>query len=457
MSARNILRSAAHDILKKEARLVVVTPLWENAEFKSEFLSANTTFISFAPRRNVVRQILERVYVPAQLWRFTKSHPVGTLVRLRKKLQIARPMRALMYAVLGNTLGRVAPLMSLLSCFYRSSLRNPAAGKILDENKVDLVFLTHGYIETDCELALEAKARGIPVINLIHSWDNVTCKSGVSQITSLQPGRILMTDLFDRILVWNDVLRDELKELYGYPPERIDVCGIPQFDSYSTLKERIVRESFLKSFGADPNKKLILFCAGSPTLVHDQTAVVRLLVEAVRGGRFSSPAQLVIRSHPGTLQNWQKDFAGPDVFFQTPTDADKALAVSKWERPSGDSELAKSICHCDVLIHCISTVAIEGAVFDRPTIGLGYDGDVSHSDNVRQAYEETTHYSKLMSMGGMRVAVSPDDLLKTINAYFENPELDAEGRARTRNQQCYRIDGKSGERVGRFVVEFLRK
>jgi hypothetical protein len=60
-------------------------------------------------------------------------------------------------------------------------------------------------------------------------------------------------------------------------------------------------------------------------------------------------------------------------------------------------------------------------------------------------------------MGGMRVAVSPDDLLKTINAYFENPELDAEGRARTRNQQCYRIDGKSGERVGRFVVEFLRK
>jgi hypothetical protein len=179
-------------------------------------------------------------------------------------------------------------------------------------------------------------------------------------------------------------------------------------------------------------------------------------VEAVRGNKFSKPAQLLIRSHPGALQNWRHDFAGPDVYFQTPTDADKALAVSKWEKKEGDSEIAKSICHCDVLVHCISTVAIEGAIFDRPTVGVGYDGDAAHSEAVRNAYDETTHYSKLMAMGGSRVATSAEDMIAKINAYLENPALDADGRKRTRDQQCFRIDGKSGERIGQFLLECLR-
>lgn len=454
MSARNILRSAAYEILKKEARVVIVSPLSSNAAFREEFASPQTVFASLSPARSFLRKLLERVFVPGQLWRFTADHPTGTLTLLRRKLLRSKPVAYALYALLGKTLGDRPFLFKL----YRGSLRNSAAGRILDENKVDLVFTTHGYVETDVELAAEAQARGIPVVNMIHSWDNVSSKSGLTQITNMMLGRLLLVDLYQHILVWNDVLKEELREMYGVADEKITVVGIPQFDSYSTLKNRVDRESFLKSFNANPNKKLILYCAGSPVLVHDQTAIVKNLVEAVRGGKLSKPAQLLIRSHPGAMQNWRNDFSGPDVFFQTPTNADKAMAVDGWDkRVETDSEIAKSIANCDVLVHCISTVAIEGAIFDRPTLGVGYDGDASHSDAVRRAYEETTHYSKLMSTGGSRVAVSAEDMIKQIDAYLVSPERDKEGREKTRSQQCFQVDGKSGERIGRFLVELLRK
>jgi hypothetical protein len=44
-----------------------------------------------------------------------------------------------------------------------------------------------------------------------------------------------------------------------------------------------------------------------------------------------------------------------------------------------------------------------------------------------------------------------EELLKYINMYLENPSLDKEGRKRIINEQCYKLDGRSGERIGEKI------
>ena len=52
---------------------------------------------------------------------------------------------------------------------------------------------------------------------------------------------------------------------------------------------------------------------------------------------------------------------------------------------------------------------------------------------------------------------SEEELVEWVNAYFKQPSLDREGRARLAKEQCEFLDGKSGERIGRFILETVEK
>jgi len=53
------------------------------------------------------------------------------------------------------------------------------------------------------------------------------------------------------------------------------------------------------------------------------------------------------------------------------------------------------------------------------------------------------------------VARSKEELTEIVNAYLENPDLDSDGRKRVVEQQCYKVDGMSLERMLKYLVEFL--
>jgi hypothetical protein len=57
----------------------------------------------------------------------------------------------------------------------------------------------------------------------------------------------------------------------------------------------------------------------------------------------------------------------------------------------------------------------------------------------------------------VKVAGSLQELINGVNAYLENPDLDKAGRKRIRDEQCWRLDGKSGERIASFVLEYLEE
>ena len=51
------------------------------------------------------------------------------------------------------------------------------------------------------------------------SWDNFTNK-------------LLPVRRVDRLLVWNELMREQAMRWHGYQPEDIRICGAPQFDGY---------------------------------------------------------------------------------------------------------------------------------------------------------------------------------------------------------------------------------
>ena len=78
------------------------------------------------------------------------------------------------------------------------------------------------------------------------SWDNFTNK-------------LLPVRRVDRLIVWNELMKQQAVELHGYPPDEVRVAGTPQWDLYFTGGDdpATSREAFFRQIGADPSRKLI--------------------------------------------------------------------------------------------------------------------------------------------------------------------------------------------------------
>jgi hypothetical protein len=61
------------------------------------------------------------------------------------------------------------------------------------------------------------------------------------------------------------------------------------------------------------------------------------------------------------------------------------------------------------------------------------------------------HYQPIVKSGGVKIVYSIDELIHSINSYLDNPGLDRDGRKRIIEEHCFKLDGKSGQRIGKFI------
>ena len=69
---------------------------------------------------------------------------------------------------------------------------------------VDVLLTGTTKLPKDQQLNYTDKRVGIPVVSLVHSWDNLTSKGLLSAIP-------------DRLLVWNEVMASEAEAFHGIP------------------------------------------------------------------------------------------------------------------------------------------------------------------------------------------------------------------------------------------------
>jgi hypothetical protein len=259
--------------------------------------------------------------------------------------------------------------------------------------------------------------------------------------------------------VWNQLMKQQAVELHGYRPEEVHVTGAPHWDLYFRGPRRSTRDMFLRRIGADPSRKLVTLTTTPSELYPHYDHVLRVMIDAMAGGRWPYPCQILVRVHPrDDLDRYKAFFDTPHVIvekpFPTTVRAGDGLAVDV--TTESQQHLADTLCYSDVVVQVASTIAIEAAIFDTPVVNVSFDGEMPDEwTRSARRYLRFTHFANVTRHAAVKQAESPAQLVDAVAKYLTDPAIDAEGRRRMVREQCQFLDGRSSERVAACVVETL--
>ena len=336
-------------------------------------------------------------------------------------------------------LGHTKPWRALLRFTEYFFFREDKVWKdYFDKYKPDAVFATALLLEEDVELIKYAKRCGVPTLAIPRSWDNFTSK-------------LFLRVFPDILLVQNNRMPEEAVNFCNYPQKRIRVIGLPQFDSYRDPSWYKSKKELAQIFGIDPDKRWVsYFTGGLPTVVlaqEDYGDQIEMLKRAIDSGGIRSAA-LVVRPHPNDISGLKEKFS-------------KILPVLDFGKgfdfSYDDVGLLISLIRVSAVVVILgSTIALEAAIFDRPTILAAFNGDrdekIAWHNKLSVALDHTTHYIDVQRTGALWRVANEKELIEAVITYLEKPELHREGRARLVKDLIEPFDGKAGERAFKILM-----
>ncbi len=444
--SRNILNTDVLKILRGQADLIIVLLVpGEKADFFKEYFAAPNVVIESFNQAPIQASRLNKFFHDAAFL-LIKSHNIQWVRRDRLKAQptVSAKLKFVIKNILtawlakpkwGRTIFRFIDNLFTPSGFYQT---------YLDKYQPAAVFTTDVFNDYDQLLIKNCKSSAVPVVGMIRSWDNNYSKG-------------LCRFIPDKTIVNNETIKAEAIKLHGFKAEDIFVGGIPQFDDY--LKAPFLsREEFFKKIGGDPAKKMILISpAGYPLApLAEETGMCRMLKAAQDQGEIDQGIQFLIRSHPHRPMPI-KEFSGVKNFIVESHSATSQTQSKGAEfTPQDKLHLVDSIYYADIVIWAATTLGIDSLTLDKPQIMINFDGlgERNYWDSVRRFHDEE-HMKKFLATGAVLVANNRAELVSQINRYLENPKLLAAERKAAVAQQLWKNDGKAGERIGSFLLEFI--
>ena len=441
MISKNILRSEAFDVLKSrdDLRIVLVVDPTKQEVYQREF---NDQSIVIEASIKFQHRGFERIWA-----RFLTQIPRTNTVKLLikgsplspKKTFLRKAVLLLTQLLLDHKLCRLF-LRKLDKMIFNGEELAP----LFEKYKPDLVFAPNVFAVPDIWALKQAQKRSIPNIGMIKSWDNPTSKG----LFRVHP---------ERLIVHNHLIKKEAAEIDDYPEDKIFVSGIPQYDIYFKDPNLYKREDFWRKYGLDPDKKIILYLEPGSVLFPNGEEMWWIMNEFLEKGEIKFPAEIFVSIHPAysvkdeVLQKLKRikfvrlgEYAGKNY--------------KSWEFSNEDMlELMYAVKFSDLVINTGSTMNMEAAMLDKPIINIAFDGfkKRDYGKSVRQCYD-FDHLRNIVKTGGVRVAYNMDELLDEINKALDNPSECREGRRKIVEEQCAFTDGKSGKRLGNYILECLK-
>lgn len=294
-----------------------------------------------------------------------------------------------------------------------------------------LLLTTHSHLHREGELIRAAKSLGIPVLGVVRSWDNVY--KGIRS----RP---------ERLAVWNEINRREVIELEGYAPADVEVIGPAQFDPYFAPDTVWPRERLFDHFKLDPARPVIVFA--SPGYFHgiDETVWMDDLVAALDAGALEGRPQIICRLHPWSrLEHFQRYAAHPDVRL---SHVERYWPALSWYMTRDDVVLvANMLRHADAVVTPASTITLEAAIFDRPTVVSIYHTYQPEAAGDFYGRAFGMHFKRIRELDLVPVVGRREDLAPSINRCLREPGWYREQRARMVRDYVTYTDGRSTRRL----------
>jgi hypothetical protein len=449
-AAGNIVRTGVlRHVLDQDdrVRVVVVTPMATDAAFAADVAHPRLTLHELPPHRPAglearLLALMQAGYLDSGISESVRIRKAEALADGRIRwIRLKRLIAQACVPSLVNKETRYDAIDRFVS--------HPWAENLFDRvQPVMLVTSSPGLILSEVPLLRTAVRRGVFAMAIDPSWDNFTNK-------------LLPVRRVNRLVVWNDIMKEQAVGLHGYRPEEVRVAGVPQWDHYFRDAVPCTRDVFFRRIGADPAKKLVTLTTTPRELYPHHDHVLRVLLRAIAERRWGYDVQVLVRLHPRDEMRHYAEFEGArDVILEKPfrptVRAGDGLAVDVTSE--SQKHLAATLRYSDVIVNVASTIAIEGAIFDTPVVNIAFDGEVEGEEALSaRRYYRFTHYVNITRRDGVRVAWSPEELVQHVGAYLDDPALDAEGRRRVVLDQCQFLDGRSAERVASAILDDLQQ
>ncbi len=232
---------------------------------------------------------------------------------------------------------------------------------------------------------------------------------------------------------------------------------MPDFDHYVGASTE-PRAIFCNKLGLDPSKKIILFCPMGKAFSDSDWELLEVLQELIKKGDLYLKTQVIVRYPPNDTVE-QKSELDKNIFvIDIPGTRFTSERGVDWDMSFKDLEhLRNTLTHSDVVICPPSTMTIDAAIWDKPVINIGFDGKVPrprHKSFTRFYY--STHYGRLLRHNGVSLPETAEELRQTLLQYLNNPEIHREGRKKIVEEQCGVLDGQAGNRIGNFILSFVK-
>lgn len=248
------------------------------------------------------------------------------------------------------------------------------------------------------EVLRSARAFGTRTALCVASWDHLTNKARISELP-------------DRVFVWNETQKREAMELHGIPADRLAVTGAQCFDQWFDRVPVRTREQFCTMVKLPVNRPFLLFaCSALDPIGPTEARFVRRWIEEIRASDDSMlrSVSILIRPHPSRLDEWREiDLSGlhdVTLYGSLPIDED------------AKADYFESLYYSAAVVGLNTSAFLEAAIVGRPV----------HTIIVPEFSEQqegTLHFHYLLSVGGgvLRVARAFDEHRTQLAASLREP------------------------------------
>jgi hypothetical protein len=174
----------------------------------------------------------------------------------------------------------------------------PIAGDVLSllaTERPDLLMITPlVYFGTrQVEYVRAARRMGVRSVLCVGSWDHLTTKGLIHEIP-------------DRVIVWNEMQRQEAVELHDVPADRVSVTGASAYDHWFTTRPSVTREEFCARAGLRPDRPFLLYLCSSPFITPHEVGFVTRWLKAIRASASAELREvgIMVRPHPQNSGQW---------------------------------------------------------------------------------------------------------------------------------------------------------
>lgn len=445
--ARNLLQNDFYKILCEKYAIVILTSAAEDVRFREEFAHPNVSFVLMT---EVDHSRLDRFF-----FFFHKNLIYNATVNQKNHWgSIGNPksmnptyfsyiLKKIIFSPLSK-LKFLRDIARFLDGMFTQKEEKQRFEKILQTEKPDLVMVTNMAGDTEAALLKVSKKLGIKTLAMPKSWDNLTKHSFRAKA--------------DRVVAWSEFVKHQAVKFQNYKEDQISIIGIPQFDYYTDPSRLWSREEFCRKYGFDENKRIIFFGSEGKLFPVDAENA-HIIYDLIQNDELVDKSQLLIRPHYGYKNDEQKFkelFGKKDVVVDLFHKASQDFR-DEWDysREFMDGFL-NSLYHSDIIVNTCSTLTLDAMSFEKPVIGIKFDGYQTkpYSDSIARWYE-TYYYNAVVSTGAVTVAHSKEELKQALNLYLKNPQEKSTERKFLKENFCYKIDGKSGARLAEVVAQMV--